>query len=75
IAWKGAEEGLYKTEEGLDYTVSEYLPNADDTRFKDYPRSPLNRVLVHHALRVAGFGGKDVSIATGLPVSYYYMAD
>jgi len=75
ISWQGDEEGLYKTEEGLDFTVHEHLQNSDDTRFKDYPRSPLNRVLVHHALRKAGFGGKDVSIATGLPVSYYYLAD
>lgn len=75
IAWKDDDQGLYRTEEGQDYTVHEHLQQADDTRFKDYPRSPLNRVLVHHALRHAGFGGKDVFIATGLPVSYYYMAD
>lgn len=75
ISWQGDESGLYKTEEGLDFTVNEHLQGADDTRFKDFPRSPLNRVLVHHALRMAGFGGKDVSIATGLPVSYYYLAD
>lgn len=75
ISWQGDETGLYKTEEGLDFTVHEHLQGADDTRFKDYPRSPLNRVLVHHALRQAGFGGKNVSIATGLPVSYYYLAD
>ena len=76
ISWKEGDEGLYQAmPEGLDYTVSEYMQSPDDTRFKEYPRSPLNRVLVHHALRKAGFGGKNVSIATGLPVSYYYLAD
>ncbi len=74
-AWQGDEAGLYKTEEGNDFTVHEHLQSADDTRFMGYPNSPLNRVLVHHALRHAGLGGKDVSIATGLPVSYYYLAD
>ena len=74
-ALQGDEAGLYKTEEGLDFTVHEHLQAADDTRFMAYPKSPLNRVLVHHALRHAGLGGKDVSIATGLPVSYYYLAD
>jgi len=75
ISYNSEEEGLYQTEEGLDFTVHEHLQNSDDTRFKDYPRSPLNRVLVHHALRAAGLGGKNVSIATGLPVSYFYLAD
>ncbi|WP_323025708.1 ParM/StbA family protein [Castellaniella sp.] len=74
-SWRGDEASLYKTEEGLDFTVHEHLQAADDTRFMAYPRSPLNRVLVHHALRHAGLGGKEVSIATGLPVSYYYLAD
>ncbi|ANN80827.1 ParM/StbA family protein [Bordetella flabilis] len=75
ISWQSDEAGLYKTEEGHDFTVHEHLEGTDDTRFADYPRSPLNRVLVHHALRKAGLSGKDVSIATGLPVSYYYLAD
>jgi plasmid segregation protein ParM len=76
IAWQGASEGLeggiYSTEEGMTFTVHGHL-ECDDTRFRDYPLSALNRVLVHHALRKAGFAGKPVSIATGLPVSYYYI--
>jgi len=69
----GEDDGSFYLTEGTSYTVNEYLQNAEDTRFSDYPRSNLNRVLVHHALRLAGYGGKDVSIATGLPVSYYYL--
>lgn len=72
IATGDDDEGFYQTE-GVSYTVNEYLQNAEDTRFNDYPKSNLNRVLVHHALCIAGFGGKNVSIATGLPVSYYYL--
>lgn len=78
ISWQAQgsdtlEGGIYSTDEGAIYTVSEHLAETDDTRFRDYPLSPLNRVLVHHALRKAGFAGKPVSIATGLPVSYYYV--
>jgi len=67
--------GLYLTEEGLSYTVNEHINDPSDTRFKEYPKSGLNRVLVHHGLHMAGLGGKDVRIVTGLPVSYYYRAD
>lgn len=78
IAWQGqgndaSDGGIYTTDEGVTFTVHEHLSECDDTRFRDYPKSPLNRVLVHHALRKAGFAGKPVSIATGLPVSYYYI--
>ncbi len=77
ISWQEQEDncGFYVTEEGSVYTVNEYLQNYEDTRFKEYPKSALNRVLVNHALCQAGLGGKDVVIATGLPVSYYYLAN
>jgi len=64
---------FYQTEEGATFTVSEFLTNYEDTRFADYPKSPLNRVLIHHALLRAGLGGKNVAITTGLPVSHYYL--
>ncbi|WP_240533981.1 hypothetical protein [Aeromonas veronii] len=67
MAGAGRNGGFYQTEEGGAYTVNEHLQNYEDTRFKEYPKSALNRVLVHHALRQAGFGGKNVVIATGLP--------
>lgn len=74
ITLKGDDEGIfYDTEEGQTYTVSEFLPKFEDTRFLEYPRSQLNRVLVHDALRRAGFAGANVRITTGLPVSYYYL--
>lgn len=40
-----------------------------DTRTTDYPLSPLNRVLVAHAVRQAGIGSDvPVALATGLPL-------
>ncbi|ATS86813.1 MULTISPECIES: ParM/StbA family protein [Xanthomonas] len=77
LSWQenDGDGGFYTTQEGRTYTVNKHLTNYEDTRFKEYPKSPLNRVLVHHALREAGFGGKEVIIATGLPVSYYYLAN
>jgi plasmid segregation protein ParM len=76
IAWQGPSDsdgGIYRTEEGGLYTVHEHLNDEEDTRFRDYPTSQLNRVLVHHALRRAGLAGQHVNICTGLPVSYYYI--
>lgn len=77
ISWQDQEENdsFYQTEEGNSYTVNANLQNHEDTRFKEFPKSALNLVLVHHALQQAGFGGKDVVITTGLPVSYYYLAN
>ena len=66
---------FFQTDDGLDYTVSENLETYIDTKTPDYPTSNANRVLVHAALRRAGFGGQEIHIATGLPVSYYYIGD
>ncbi|MCZ8256113.1 MAG: ParM/StbA family protein [Polaromonas sp.] len=60
----------YKTE-GMQYTVGD-LPDAETADFANYPVSAMNRVIIHHALRLAGLGGKNVRIATGLPLSTYY---
>lgn len=76
ISWQEEDgDGFYHTDDGAAFTVHEHLQSYDDTRFKEYPKSALNRVLVHHALRQAGLGGQEVVIATGLPVSYYYLAN
>lgn len=63
----------YETE-GVQFTVGE-LPDAESARFDEYPFSPMNRAIVHHALRVAGLAGRDVQIATGLPLSRFYLGD
>lgn len=75
IEWNGGSDSdgaIYVSEEGTTFTAHGHLTEYDDTRFRGYPQSALNRVLVHHALRKAGFANKAVHIATGLPVSYYY---
>lgn len=46
--------------------------NASDTQFDDYPFGPLNRSMVHHALRKIGLSGESLRIATSLPVRNYY---
>lgn len=69
---EGSEiDGGYETEEQR-FTVSDYV-DGEGTRFDDYPFSAINRVLIHHVLRVAGLGGKPVQIATGLPVSHFFQ--
>lgn len=57
---------------GQTYTVSNSVPGID-TRFPDYPLSDVNRVLVHHSLITAGYGGKNVKLVTGLPLQDYYI--
>lgn len=69
------DSDFYTLEDGSTFTVNPYLTQFEDTRFKEYPKSGLNAVLVHHALYKAGFGGQDVAIETGLPVAHYYLAD
>ncbi|EAY56108.1 MAG: conserved protein of unknown function [Leptospirillum rubarum] len=62
--------GGYETE-GERFTVSPGL-EGEVTRFPDYNLSPLARVLAHHALIAAGFAGKQVRIASGLPLDRYF---
>lgn len=69
---EGSEiDGGYETEDQR-FTVSDYV-DGEGTRFDEYPFSAINRVLIHHVLRVAGLGGKPVQIATGLPVSHFFQ--
>lgn len=65
--------GGYRTE-GINYTVSPEI-EGEETRIPDYNVSPLARVLSHHALVKAGFGGKAVRLASGLPPDALYDAD
>lgn len=68
----GMGSGVYKAGEQL-YTVTDTLSeNVIDTRSIDYSTSDVNRVLVNHALLRAGFGGREVRLVTGLPVSDFF---
>jgi plasmid segregation protein ParM len=60
----------YETE-GTKFTVGD-LKDAETARFDAYPYSSMNRVIIHHALRVAGLSGQDVRIATGLTLKMFY---
>lgn len=60
------------------YTVSGELRDVETARFDEYPFSPMNRAIVHHALRTAAVGcpallERPLALATGLPLSRYYM--
>lgn len=72
-----ANEGAidsYRTEEGQEFTVSDLI-EAEDTTFNSFHLSPMNRVLVHHGLAKAGYGGHTVNLITGLPVADYFSRD
>lgn len=50
-----------------DSAQSQSAPN------ETYPLSAMNRAIVHQALRVAGLAGRNVHIATGLPLQDFYI--
>lgn len=61
----------YSTDEG-NFITGE-LDFSDTTAFDDYPISSMNRVLVAHALRVAGIPpDAKLFICSGLPVKKFY---
>lgn len=61
----------YTTEEGQQYTVSD-LVKGESTQFDGFHTSPMNRVLINHALIEAGYSGKPVVLWAGLPVGDFY---
>jgi plasmid segregation protein ParM len=63
--------GSYRTEEGEEFTVSAEI-EGENTQFDGFHTSPMNRVLVHHALAEAGYSGRPVRLVTGLPVSDFF---
>jgi plasmid segregation protein ParM len=65
-----ASDASYTTEE-RKFTVGRHV-QGEDTRYDGFHLSPHNRVIVHHALRAAGVGGKRVRVAVGLPVGSFY---
>ncbi len=69
-SFAGSNDASYQSE-GRKFTVGRFI-QGEDTRFDGFHLSPLNRVIIHHALRAAGMGGKRVKIATGLPVGTFY---
>lgn len=58
--------------DGISYTVGDFK-DGERTRFADFALSRLVRVLVHYALIEAGFAGKTVAIASGLPPRDYFL--
>ena len=54
-----------------NFTIGDFI-DGEETGFDDYPTSDLNRVVVHHALRLAGLSGQKVKIASGLPLNMYF---
>lgn len=65
--------GGYETG-GRQFTVDPDL-DGEDTRFDDYAVSDINRVLVNHALHLAGLSGKQIILGTGLPFQVYFNDD
>lgn len=61
----------YQTGDSV-YSVGDTIESSSIT-FDDYPKSPINRVIIQHALQVAGMAGKKVTMCSGLPMKHFYM--
>ena len=68
----GYGAGNFETEEGGEYFVSRNIPEPVSTTSQRYQTSEPNRVLIQQALIEAGFAGRDVAIAVGLPLRQFY---
>ena len=69
----GGGSGGYTTDD-LNFTVSQSVSKPQSTEFEDYPFSPMNRVIVHHALLETGKvrPGDTLEIALSVPMSVFY---
>jgi plasmid segregation protein ParM len=66
--------GAYRTAEGEEFTVSDFV-EGENTQFDGFHTSPMNRVLITHALMEAGYGDRVVDLITGLPVSDFFLGN
>ena len=53
---------------GYEFTVDSNMDQTIRTDNTRYQTSEVNRVLIHEALRQAGFGGKNIEVITTLPI-------
>ena len=72
LSSKGSVFTGYETE-GSRFTVGDFR-DSETAQFDEYPFSGMNRVIIAHAIRVAGLAGQKIDIATGLPLSVYYRS-
>jgi len=73
VSFSGESVGSsYRVEEGEEFTVSPDI-EGENTQFDGFHSSPMNRVINHHALVSAGYGGKRVHLVTSLPVGEFFL--
>lgn len=74
FAQLGNEQVASWEADGEVFTVAENL-DSEDTRFTDFHWSPLNRILVAHALASSGWSGKTIKhLYLGMPLRNYFNA-
>lgn len=71
ISIDGRSSGVYEVD-GDPWTVGKDVTEPESIRGQKYAYSELNAVLVNHSLIAAGFAGRPVRIATGLPFDHFY---
>jgi len=71
ISFDGKSTGVYEIN-NTNWTVGRDVNDPESIRGKEYAVSDLNTVLVNHSLIAAGFGGRSVELATGLPFDHFH---
>lgn len=74
ISINGGQNSIfsYNTSEG-QFSMGD-VEDAEDTAYDEYPFSAQNRVIVAHALRMAGFADQNnLGIVSGLPLKRFYL--
>lgn len=65
----------YETDGGATrMTVSDEVA-GQSTQFDGFHTSPMDRILIAHALSAAGYDNKSIDLWTGLPLSDFFMQD
>ena len=60
------------TANGFQYTVLPSHDHPERTDTENYQTSVLNRVFLHEALRIAGLGGREITLGVTLPINQYF---
>jgi plasmid segregation protein ParM len=72
IGVSGVSDSAWECEGGNCYTVRNASNNQEDTCYREYQTSEVNRVLVNDTLADAGLGGISCTIGCTIPTTQYY---
>lgn len=74
VSINGSETTVFPYQTSDGNYISGSIQESDPTAFDEYPYSPLNRVIVSHAMRQCNIpSNAEIYVCSGLPVKKYYI--